>query len=505
MPENIYAIREWLGQYSAVPSTAVPPGGLLAMLNFDFNGPQRLKTRGGISTYINLASASRHILAGLEVKLSTESIGRLVFVTDDGKVYQMPTDGSTSTPTHIGNVSGSPSRISLAFMKDTVYIADFGNGAYKTDLSTVSSVSLPGGSGFATDVIVHDKRLWWIDTNSYLWGSDINDSDTLSGGTANLNVRIGRQDGMQADNLVSWFGSLYVTKFDSATYRTSLFKASGMTNTTFLVSQVSQSSKNNFGFVGKSATQVGNEVYALTFDGFVALSSVDTTTDAEFEFISRPIEDVIKRINWNYAHKISSCHDPYLKQYMCAVPLDGATFCNYVIIYDYVYKRWALYTGWTVRSMFLIKDYVYIGAQNGKIYKTRQSGNDDGTAYTKLLETGDSGLGFDVDSLKLFQSVTLEIIQDGTYTVTVTPIIDGQEFADYGVDLDLGAGALPWDVFVWDTDPFDTNGFTDKKVFWNLRGKHARLRIKNSSSNESFEVRTVSMRGKNTDLGQALI
>ena len=506
MAENVFAITEWLGQYSGVPSTAVPPGGLTAMLNFDFIGPNRLKTRGGLSVYINLADTSKHIIAALEVKKSTESIGRLVFATSDGVIYTMPTDGSTSTPTNIGSISGSPTRVRFAFMKDTVYIADYGNGAYKTDLSTVTAIvaGLPAGAVYTvTDVLMYEKRLWWLDTNNFLIGSEVNDSDTWSGGTS-FNVRIGRGDGMTADNMVSWFGNLYITKFDSATYRTSLHKLTGDSSSNFAVEQVTLGPKSNFGFISQSAAQVGNEVFALTFDGFVGLSSVNADTGAEFSFISQPIEDVIKRINWSYAYKISSCHDPYLKQYMCAVPLDGASFCNYVIIYDYVNGRWGLYSNWTVRSMFLIKDYVYIGGQNGKIYKTRQSGNDDGVAYPKRLETGDINLGFGVDAVQLFQDVMIEILQDGEYTVTVTPVIDGQEMADYGVDLSLGEGALPWDTFVWDTDTWDTNGYSSKHIWWQLRGKYARLRITNSELNETFEIRSASIRGKQTDLGQAL-
>jgi hypothetical protein len=103
-----------------------------------------------------------------------------------------------------------------------------------------------------------------------------------------------------------------------------------------------------------SFAQVGSDVMFLATDG---IRAVQRTVAAEFqsqvsEPMSFPIQDIIERINKNYAYKSVATYSG--GRYMLAVPLDAATAPNYVIVYHAILQRWSGYwIGWLPTSFAL--------------------------------------------------------------------------------------------------------------------------------------------------------
>ena len=99
-----------------------------------------------------------------------------------------------------------------------------------------------------------------------------------------------------------------------------------------------------YGAVGrKSVVQVGSDVVFLSSKrGVTSLGIADngkvTAVDVP---LSDPIQPLIDRINWNYASGASAAY--HNNRLYMAVPLDGATYNNAILVYDFLAKAWAGY------------------------------------------------------------------------------------------------------------------------------------------------------------------
>lgn len=91
-----------------------------------------------------------------------------------------------------------------------------------------------------------------------------------------------------------------------------------------------------------SIAAVGGDVFFLAQGGIYQVSEIIEQSMQVQEFpVSQPIEPLMRRINWNYAHLaqavvMGDC-------YRLAVPIDGATRNNAVLVYDTVRGYWQGY------------------------------------------------------------------------------------------------------------------------------------------------------------------
>lgn len=95
------------------------------------------------------------------------------------------------------------------------------------------------------------------------------------------------------------------------------------------------------GLVGRDAVvAVGKDVLFLSESGVFALSqALDNKLQASSEPISAPIQPIIDRINWSYASAAQmDYHDNRL---YLAVPLDGATYNNAILVYNFLNRAWS--------------------------------------------------------------------------------------------------------------------------------------------------------------------
>ena len=99
-----------------------------------------------------------------------------------------------------------------------------------------------------------------------------------------------------------------------------------------------------YGAVGRnSVVQVGSDVVFLSSKrGITSLAIADNGKVTAVDLpLSDPIQPLINRINWNHASGASAAY--HNNRLYMAVPLDGATYNNAILVYDFLAKAWAGY------------------------------------------------------------------------------------------------------------------------------------------------------------------
>tara|TARA_R100000808_G_scaffold1261_1_gene5919 strand:- start:368 stop:2869 length:2502 start_codon:yes stop_codon:yes gene_type:complete len=97
-----------------------------------------------------------------------------------------------------------------------------------------------------------------------------------------------------------------------------------------------------YGAVGRnSIVQVGSDVVFLSSKrGVTSLGIADNGKVTAVDLpLSDPIQPLIDRINWNHASGASAAY--HNNRLYMAVPLDGATENNAILVYDFLVKAWA--------------------------------------------------------------------------------------------------------------------------------------------------------------------
>ena len=138
-----------------------------------------------------------------------------------------------------------------------------------------------------------------------------------------------------------------------------------------------------YGCVNNRCAVVYNDLMAfLDYKGVISFNG------ASSELISYKIQNQIDRINWSAA-KTTACmiNDKQRSQLLIAVPVDGATYNNLTLVYDYIVNAWTKYEGFNpavfaVMSGRLSTRTAFIGGYSGTI-----------THFGSSFQ-GDAGAGF---------------------------------------------------------------------------------------------------------------
>lgn len=112
----------------------------------------------------------------------------------------------------------------------------------------------------------------------------------------------------------------------------------------------------DFGAISfKSTVPVGNDVWFLSSKRGVCSLSVAANgkVTAVQQPISEPIQPLIDRINWNYAHRAVAA--TYNNRYYLACPIDGSEKCNAILVFDMLQKSWS---GYDSGSAVDVKEFV---------------------------------------------------------------------------------------------------------------------------------------------------
>lgn len=441
--------------------------------------------------------------------------GRVFFIESDDPDFGTPNATWTELESFISTfpaLTPNAAKYSLFVFNNLLYLADSSAGYYSWDGNAAGLTlesdppSLAGNN--IVDFDVKSNRLVALDTGGRTHLSAINDGTdfTTVSGAGPLNY--GRVEGLIATNVVPFNDDLIITTEDRLSVKYQAYRLQGIqffdpavpgTDTSqFEVRKINTAAS----IVGESGQEIVGDTIGLSRNGFVSLLSViNKETITERDYLSYPIKELIRQINFQKSDKISSTTD-IDGRYYCAVPLgDGANESNVILCYDFrrssvaedIY-RWSIlvFGGFDeIAALFTIQGQAYACDIDGNIYKlndsdTNYSDQDStgtGTAINAMVKTASIG-GQDMGLEKDFGSLTFLLTNlTADCSINVDLIVDGKlyNYDVYGepyppIKVELDGGALLYDtpgLLYDDFNLYDSGGNSQKLITLINRGGRA--------------------------------
>lgn len=260
-------------------------------------------------------------------------------------------------------------------LTDKIFWTDSGvAGIRMWDGASVSTVS---GSPRATVLSVHGTRLvgsGLTDVPDAIEFSDLLDGTTWD--SVNQRLRIGAGDGDPIIGHISWQETgVVVLKRQSA----------------WLINADPQQDVANFsiklihGTIGcvarKSIVQVGQDIWFLSRSGVQSIQKQLATSNNQITVpVSQPVQDIIRRIKWDHAHKSAAIlHN---NQYLLSVPVE-TNEPDTIIAFNVLTGGWSVISSWSACT-FLQQPYegatrLLYGTNEGKVKEWLEYQRDEGS------------------------------------------------------------------------------------------------------------------------------
>jgi hypothetical protein len=483
-------------------------------LNVYWSG-NTLVMRDGCSLWKNDVQANwGRIAKAITYKRRADNFFYVVVAMTNGRVFFIESDdpnfgGASATWTELESylttfpaLTPNANKYSMFVFNNILYFADSTSAYYSWD-GTAAGLTLetdpPSLAGNnIVDFDVKSNRLVALDDGGRTHLSAINDGTdftTVSGG-GNLNY--GRVEGLIATNVVSFNDDLIVTTEDRLSVKYQAYRLSGIqffdpavtgTDTSqFEVRKINTAAS----IIGESGQEIVGDTIGLSRNGFVSLLSVvNKETITERDYLSYPIKELIRQINFQKSDKISSTTD-IDGRYYCAVPFgDDSTEANVIFCYDFRrssvgegINRWSLLTfaGITeIGALFTIQGQAYACDIKGNIFKlndgntSHEDEDEDGNklpinTVVKTASIGGQEMGLEKDFGSLTFLLT-SLYED--LAINVDLIVDGKFYDKdiYGVpyppiNVELSGGALLYDTpgLLYDDFHLYDSGGSDQKL-----------------------------------------
>ncbi|MFA4972377.1 MAG: hypothetical protein WC683_07170 [bacterium] len=211
-----------------------------------------------------------------------------------------------------------------------------------------------------------------LDRNSLCW-SDIGNGDVLS---TDQSIRIAPGDGDEITGLLparSSDNSLYIFKKRSiwrldVAWGTGVYLPVTEDNIDTTASRLNMVAEKVGCIAPRTLCYVGSgreaDVFFLSGDGVRSVRRVEQdVAGGAGDCVSKPIQDVMARINWDYVYVATAC--VYDNKYHLAVPLDDSTTNNYVFVFDLIQKRWIGTYLWSVLDWTVVGSATAAGYWGG--------------------------------------------------------------------------------------------------------------------------------------------
>lgn len=427
----------------------------------------RLVTRDGSSLFkSNIQANWGRVDRIFQFKKLGDNFFYVVYVMDSGRIFYIRSDNvnygsSTATYTQINNpASGTPALAGNALKYDIfsfnnkLFFCDSTNGYFSWDgvAANLTAETDPTDLGAGNIVAFIDKssRLVALDTNGRTHLSTINNgSDFTGAGSGSLNY--GRVEGLRATSLIPFGDDVLITTEDQQTLR---YQTYFLTGIQFFDPDITGSDTSQFevrkinsigGMIGDSAQEIADDTIGLTPRGFIGVSKIlQANSLTERDYVSFPIKELVREINFSQSDKIRSAVDYVNGRYLCAVPFgEGATECNVLLVYDFLRSspaegiyRW---TYWTfafgdIATVGIISGVPYIGDLSGNIYKlndTTAEFSDNGLPIQYTVKTaaiGGESIGVSKDFTELV--VLFTDLYSDDFNMDVFVIKDGEVIAE---------------------------------------------------------------------------
>lgn len=233
----------------------------------------------------------------------------------------------------------------------------------------------------------YQNRLWVIDGKDEVAASDVLDFTTYDLLTNDFNLNTG-----SSDYLVTTYpfgdNALIVFKNKSILVLQNVQGSLADVTVTEITRQVGAIGINSVVSVGSDLVYVSDRNVNL-----VSLTSTNNALQHKTQPLSRNIQSILSRVNWQVASKISMAY--WDNKVFIALPLDNATVCNSVVVYNFVTEQW--FGEWNFASSLgmAIQGWVvatYLGAtrlhcvtEDGRIFVTHEGQNDiSGTTVAEI-------------------------------------------------------------------------------------------------------------------------
>lgn len=251
--------------------------------------------------------------------------------------------------------------VDKALLTDGVEMRTWDGAALSVNLATGGTNDPPGG---ATVLLWHAGRMWAAGfgggtagkENDALWGSNLLDFGAGQWDGGSQNIRIGGGEGDPLVGLASLSASADKGFIMAVLKQNSVWLLNTDPDKAFTDYQASTSAlgmaeraTDGIGCVGRKAYCVlGNDLIFVSPDKTIRSLSRMQAAASQFAIsppMSLPMQRYMDRINWDYASGIAVRKYQHLALF--AVPLDGATYNNTVMVWNGRLQRWTgIWTGW---------------------------------------------------------------------------------------------------------------------------------------------------------------
>lgn len=287
----------------------------------------------------------------------------------------------------------------------------------------------------------YQDRLWVIDGKDTIGASDILDFQAYDNLANAFNVNTG-----DSDYLVTTypFGLETLLVFKNRSILALQNVAGSLADV--VVTEVTRQQ----GAIGINAVvSVGPDVAYMSDRNINLLTLTSTSNAIQHKTLplSAPIRKTFSRVNWNAANKVSMAY--YDNKLFVALPLDNATVCNSVLVYNFITESWfgewnfaaalgMAIQGWTIGT-YLGSQRLHCVTEDGRIFVTDDGQSDiSGTTVAEISSSvttrayqanGDNRLNrrmwadlatnrptFSVTAYVEGASESQEILTDRTYT-----------------------------------------------------------------------------------------
>lgn len=409
----------WTTQTAAAANTwegLVYGGGLFVAVSFD--GASRIMVSRDGATWTSQTAAAANQWqgiaygAGVWAAVANSGVGTRVMTSGQSTlvyasgIYSDPADAGSQWMMLVGpgsvsfNASGRQSRVvsisgytvsepsTVVQCNNLVYIFRgststplYWTGDWSTNF-TIAPTPTPA-VGFviipnSNQAIYYQNRLWVKNGKDTVSASDVLNFDRFDILANSFNTNFG-----SSDYIVTTypFGTttLVIFKNKSVIALTNIQGALGAAVATEVTRQV--------GAIGINAVvSVGSDLVYMSDRNINLLTLTATNNSLQHKTLplSSNIQDIIKRVNWTVASKVSMAY--WDNKLFVALPLDNSTYCNAVVVYNFVTEQWfgewnfataidMRIQGWLVVS-YLGATRLHCVTEDGRIFVTNEGFND---------------------------------------------------------------------------------------------------------------------------------
>lgn len=300
----------------------------------------------------------------------------------------------------------------------------------------------------------------WSATPSTAWFSNIGEPEAVAPDSF---IEVRTNDGDMLTGLKSYRNQLFLFK------NRSFHQLAGDSPDNYSLSEVSD----QYGCISNRTAQV-YEDYLV----FLDQTGVIRFNGANIEILSDPIEPIIRTINLSAARENAvAIHYKERQEVWFAVPTNGATLNNTILVYDYSQetRAWTTFEGVLISSLVLAKGPLadrtpFFGGYSGSVFRFGSSFlADNGVGITCLVQTrfhGDLGQSVQKMWRRLYGNFT-------PIPGTSTPVNVGF-YTDYGTTLQLSR--------VMYQAPFQT------RIDFGLSGRAISMEFAHFSASENIRI-----------------